>query len=83
MTNTNYIDANNKKAYDHFKALGCTFVRKIKDWQFTYYDYDGYICHDQHSTVAYYVYGNGFENMSKTGFSKYLKRNKLRLRDQR
>lgn len=72
-----YISKENKKAYTHFKRLGCTLKERTKE---------KYLCCsicNPTPIASYKVYevsGGRFDEMSGREFNKYLKKNNLLLK---
>lgn len=81
--NAIYIRQDNDLAIAHFRSLGCTLTKGVHKGVFRYpdsnYEFDILMPID---CECYYVSGNGFENMTKSAFTRYLKRHGLRLLDQ-
>lgn len=81
--NTSYIRQDNNLAIAHFKALGCVLTAGTHKGVFRCYDYDSdNFIRMTTTTDCYYVYGNGFDTMTKSAFRRYLKRYGLRVEDQ-
>ena len=76
--NRSYIRQDNKLAVAHFKKLGCKLVPgyNTSSW------YEGDNLKVTMKCLCYYVYGHGFDTMSKTAFRNYLIKRGLRIKDQ-
>lgn len=79
--NAIYIRQDNNLAIAHFRALGCTLTKGIYKgiWRMPTEDDEEVVPTE---CMCYYVSGNGFENMTKSAFTRYLKRHNLRIADQ-
>ena len=78
-----YIRQDNDLAIAHFRTLGCTLTKGVHKgvWRQPDSNY-GFDVLTPSNCVCYYVSGNGFENMTKSAFHRYLKRHGLRVVDQ-